>query len=168
MGMRGANWWNWFGFKWGWRWAPVALVRWFFRLEPAGRLELTDEERFRLLMESTSKLTDDRDRAVMRDEDIVRLYMRSTREAFRHGFEATSQDGMLMCLDYGFKIEDIRTDLPIQLWYGKDDTNVPLNHGEQIAARLGGRADFRALDETHASIWTTHRKEVLKLILETV
>jgi pimeloyl-ACP methyl ester carboxylesterase len=115
-----------------------------------------------------SKLTNEKERAVLEDRDVARLFMRSTRESFGQGYGATSQDGRLMCLDYGFRIEEIRHDLPVHLWYGKDDTYVPLNHGQQIAARLGGRADFRALDETHASIWTTWRREVLKNILESI
>lgn len=68
------------------------------------------------------------------------------------GFDGLLQDGKVMCMDYGFRIEDIRPDLPVQLWYGKLDTFVPLNHGVQIAARLGGRAHLRVEDETHASI----------------
>jgi hypothetical protein len=93
-----------------------------------------------------------KDLEVMKDEDILRLYLRSTRESFAQGFEATLVDGRVMCTDWGFRIEDIRPDLPVQLWYGKLDTFVPLNHGVQIAARLGGRAHLRVEDETHASI----------------
>jgi len=65
-------------------------------------------------------------------------------------------------VDFGFRIEDIRSDLPKKLWYGKMDTFVPLNHGEQIAKRLGGSANLRVLDETHASIFFNNRKEILE------
>lgn len=155
IGMRGANWWHWLGFTWGWRYSPLIFIRWWLQSEPSGRLDLTDERRLQLLQQSVSKSEGSaqvKDLEVMKDEDILRLYLRSTRESFAQGFEATLQDGRVMCTDWGFRIEDIRPDLPVQLWYGKLDTFVPLNHGVQIAARLGGRAHLRVEDETHASI----------------
>ncbi|KAH8771492.1 Alpha/Beta hydrolase protein [Hyaloscypha finlandica] len=127
-----------------------------------GRLDLTDERRLELLQQSVSKSEGSaqaKDLEVMKDEDFLRLYLRSTRESFAQGFEATLQDGRAMCMDWGFRIEDIRPDLPVQLWYGKLDTFVPLNHGVQIAARLGDRAHLRVEDETHASISGQRMKE---------
>lgn len=78
------------------------------------------------------------------------------------GFDGAWQDGRLMCMNFGFRIEDIRPGLPVQLWYGKHDTSVPPNHGVQIAARLGGRAQLRVEDETHGSIVVNRMKEILE------
>ncbi len=74
----------------------------------------------------------------------------------------------MICTDFGFRIEDIRHDLPVQLWYGKYDTHVPLNHGKQIAARLGGRASLRVEDETHASISQKWKKEELEDLIKSM
>jgi pimeloyl-ACP methyl ester carboxylesterase len=65
-------------------------------------------------------------------------------------------------MDHGFRIEDIRPELPVHLWYGKLDSFVPPNHGVQIAARLGGRAYLRLEDETHASIVVNRMREILE------
>jgi pimeloyl-ACP methyl ester carboxylesterase len=165
IGMRGADGLHWFAFTLGWRYSIPIFVRWFWQRGPEGRLDLTDEKRLEILQQRASKserTANKKDLEVMKDEDILRLYLRSTRESFAQGFDGITQDGKLMCMDYGFQIEDIRPDLPVHLWYGKHDTCVPLNHGEQIAARLGGRAHLRVEDETHSSISQNLKEEILK------
>jgi pimeloyl-ACP methyl ester carboxylesterase len=163
IGMSGANWINWVGFTFGLRYSPPLFIHWFYRHDPTGRLDLTDEQRLELMLQpSRLKALNEKDLEIMRDEDILRMVLRSTREAFAQGYDWIRQDGKLMCTDFGFKIEDIRHDLPVQLWYGRQDTNVPCNHGEQIAARLGARAHLKVLDETHSTIFFNHRKEILQ------
>jgi pimeloyl-ACP methyl ester carboxylesterase len=165
IGMRGANLWNWIGFTFGWRYAPSFVARWYWQRQLAARLDLTDKKRLELLRQEVSRsaaTSHAKDLAVLTDEDVLRLYLRSTRESFAQGCDGEGQDGMVMSVDWGFRIEDIRPDLPVQLWYGKHDTFVPLNHGEQIAARLGGRAHLRVEDESHLSISTNWREQILK------
>jgi pimeloyl-ACP methyl ester carboxylesterase len=165
MAMRGANWWNWLGFTWGWRWAPVKLVGWVLGRSAAGRLDLSDDERLHMYLRETEGMADGKDSAIVRDEGFARLYLRSAREAFAQGYEGLCGDARLMCVDFGFRIEHVRAGLPVLLWYGREDTCVPIHHGEQIAARLGGRGELRVLDETHASIWMNQRRAVLQAIL---
>ena len=75
-------------------------------------------------------------------------------------------EGRIYTSDPGFKIEDINPELPVQLWYGKQDNNVPLRMGEQIAVRLGGRAAMRVEDETHISLVMNYREQVLEELLK--
>ncbi|KMU79373.1 alpha/beta hydrolase [Coccidioides immitis RMSCC 3703] len=109
------------------------------------RLDLSDEKRLELLQQDVSSRSGskatlsrevEKELEVMRDEDVLRLFLRTSRESFAHGCDPTVQDGRLVSTDFGFQVEDIRSDLPVQLWYGKHDSSVPLNHGVQIAARL--------------------------------
>ncbi|MCJ1254051.1 hypothetical protein MMC24_001865 [Lignoscripta atroalba] len=158
------NWANWLGFTLGYRYFP-GLVRWWFEQEPAARLDLTDEGRLERLQRQFSKTKSKahpKDVAVFSDVDRMRLFLRSSRECFAQGFDGLLQDGKLISMDFGFRIEDIRSNLPVQLWYGKLDTYVPLSHGEQIAARLGSRANLRREDETHASIVTNWEEQILE------
>lgn len=168
IGMSGADWGHWIAFPYGWRYSPTTLLRWYFQREPAGRLDLTEEQRVELLLSPSrlAAITHEKDREILKDEDIMRLVVRSSQESYAQGFNGVRQDGRVMCLNFGFKIEDIRPDLPVQLWYGKQDTFVPPHQGEQIAARLGDRAHLRVEDETHASISMQWRKEVLEDILK--
>jgi pimeloyl-ACP methyl ester carboxylesterase len=162
IGNWGMNWGNWLGFTLGYRYTP-GLVHWWFEREAAARLDLTDEERLELLQRQFSKSkAHPKDVAVYSDVDRMRLWLRSARESYSQGFDGLAQDGHLVSMDFGFRIEDIRSNLPVQLWYGKLDTSVPLNHGEQIAARLGSRAHLRREDETHATIVTNWEEQILE------
>jgi hypothetical protein len=159
IGMSGAGLLHRLGFPWGFRYAPLSVARWFWRQELSGRLDLTDEERLELLLRRP--VANEKDQAFMKS-DWPRLGLLSARESFAQGYEGVWQDGRLICTDFGFRVEDIRPDLPVQLWYGKLDTFVPPNHGVQIAARLGARAQLRLVDETHASIALNRMKEALE------
>lgn len=167
--MKGADFIHWIGFTIGWRYSPAIFMRWFLQSDPGGRLDLTDEKRLEILQQRLSKsekTAHEKDLQLWRDEDFLRTSLRSSREALSQGFDGVLLDGKLMCMDFGFRVEDIRPELPVQLWYAKHDTSVPLNHGEQLAARLGERAQLRVKDETHASLPFNWIEEILKDILK--
>ncbi|KAF2498643.1 alpha/beta hydrolase fold protein [Lophium mytilinum] len=170
IGMRGADWAHWVGWPWGIRYAPYWLGRWWLRRQPGGRLDLTDERYLELMLQPGSDLqkSHQRDLDIMTDTDFLRLSVRSARETYAQGYDAVWADGKLMCRDFGFRVRDIRADLPVQLWYGKYDTFVPLVHGEQIAVRLGGRARFRVKDEAHAGIQVHWQKEIVEALISSM
>jgi pimeloyl-ACP methyl ester carboxylesterase len=169
IGMRGADFMHQLGFPYGWKYAPVFLKKWYFSRDTFGRMDLTDEQRLQRVLSPSNlaAIKDSRDRGIMGDEEIIRLVLRSQREARAQGFDGIAVDGKTMCRDWGFRVEDIRKDLLVQLWYGKDDCFVPANHGVQIAARLGGndgRVLLRVEDDTHASISQRWKREQLEAI----
>lgn len=171
--MRQAEWLHWLGFPYGWRYAPVFLIRWFFHRDTFGRLDLSDEQRLEMLLSPSilAAIKNPKDKEIMSDESVLRLALRSTREANAQGFNGIAADGRRMCCDWGFRIDDIRRDLPVQLWYGKNDRFVPPNHGEEIAARLGGsegKAVLRLEDDTHVSISQHWKRAQLEAILAEV
>ena len=164
IGMKGARWLNQIGFVFGYRYITPAINRWYWQSQTCGRLDWSDEERLGRHMKefSTPKSTaEKKDFEAMTNEVNARRFLRSSREAFAQGFEGVLQDGRLMSTDFGFHIQGIHPDLPVQLWYAKQDVNVPLYHGETIAKRLGDRAVLRVEDETHASIFFTWRERFL-------
>jgi len=91
----------------------------------------------------------------------MRMHLARAKEVFAQGMNGFSLDFKVLNADFGFKIEDIRKNLPVQLWYGNLDENVPLQHGQKIAARLGKNARLRVEDETHASIFANWKEEYL-------
>lgn len=169
IGMKGACWVNWLGFTLGYRYFPMA-TGWYLKRQLAANLDLSDEKRYQKLRKEVlkSKSMPEKDREIMKDESTLRLFLRTSRQSFSQGSDAAVQDGRLMCMDFGFRVEDIRPDLPVQLWYGKQDVAVPLNHGVQIAARLGGRAALRVVDETHLSIWANYGEEALRELVRSI
>lgn len=185
IGMSGAAWPTYLGFTIGWRWSPQIFPRWFFQRDAADSLDLPDEERLKLfLSEERLKGLDEKDKAFFADEDEMRAYLATSRQSFAQGFGGTCKDGFVMCTDWGFRIEDIRKDVPVVLWYGSRDVNVPPNHGRTIARRLRTEAELgdgemadvgpleyrervrlRILDDTHASISMRDKRGYLVDIL---
>lgn len=182
--MSGAGWPTYLGFTIGWRFSPQIFLRWFFQRDAADRLDLPDEERLKLfLLPARTKGMSEQDKAFFADEDEMRVYLATSRASFAQGFDAMCKDGYAMCTPWGFKIEDIRKDLPVVLWYGSKDINVPPNHGRTIAKRLLGdgevlretdekgelewkeRVRLRMLDDTHASISMRDKRGYLVDIL---
>lgn len=162
------DWWHWIGFAIGFRYFPWAC-RWWFSRETLGRLDLTDQERYDRFQQDWSKArlkAHPKDVAALDEADLVRWLVRNNREAYRQGFDGFVLDGKLASYDFGFRIEDIRSDLPVHLWYGKYDTSVPPSHGEGIAARLGPNARLKIEDETHGSLTWNCRVRALEGLLE--
>lgn len=165
MSKRGMSWGHWFGFTVGYRHFP-GVIRWYISRDPWQNLDYSDEERLELFEQGVGSLKAPRKEIeVFKDKDIMRASMRSSREAFSQGFEGLLQDGKLICMDPGFRIEDIRRDLPVHLWYGEHDTSVPAIHGRQTAARLGRRAQLHIEDETHSSVVVNCRERILRDLL---
>lgn len=168
IGKKGMSWTNWAGFTVGYRYFP-GLVRWWFGRDPATQLNLSDEKRLELLQLQFSKSNPHpKDVEVLRDGNEFRLYLRAAREAFAQGFDGFLQDGRLLSMDFGFRVEDVRPDLPVQLWYGKLDTNVPISHGQGIALRLGPKAHLRVENETHSSLVVNWREQILEDLVRTL
>ncbi|KAF2641001.1 alpha/beta-hydrolase [Massarina eburnea CBS 473.64] len=166
IGMKGALLGHRTAFTGGWHITPYFINRWFWRLEPNGRLELSDKERMEMMLKpSRLKGMPSQDIPIYKDVDVLSVMLRVGREAFAQGYDHVLDDARLMCKDFGFQVKEIRKDLPVKLWYGKQDVFIPLAHGEQIAARLDGRADLRVLDETHTSIFINHKESALEDLL---
>lgn len=163
MGYWGMNWMSWLGWTFGQRIFP-GLCRWWFSREPPARLDLSQEERMRRIRQGFEKNKANmnlKDVAVFGDQDFMWMHLRKGEEVFGQGMGGFSDDFRLLNSDFGFRIEDIRKDLPVQLWHGELDTYVPLQHAEKIAARLGDNAHLRVSDDTHASIWADRKEEYL-------
>jgi hypothetical protein len=168
IGMGGADLMHWLGFTLGYPYGPSFMLRWFWQRELLGRIDLNDEQRLEMLFQQAKGIINPKDLDIYKDTGFLRVVLRSSRESFVHGYDAAIQDGRLMALPFGFKVEDIRHDLDVQLWYGKQDVFVPANHGEQIAVRLGGRAYLRVEDETHSSLQIKDMDEILEKLVQSL
>ncbi|KAG7152710.1 putative hydrolase YcgS like protein [Verticillium longisporum] len=168
IGMAGAGWFHWLGFTYGWRYAP-RLAAWFFKSQE--QLDLPDEKRLDIRLQQAKKQDaqfTESEKDIWTNKDIVGRMVMSSRQVYLQGIDGFGQDGYLLCTEFGFDIQDIRHDLPINLWYGKYDTFVPPNHGRQIAKRLGDHVRLRLEHDTHASIFFRWRKEILEDLVSNI
>ena len=147
-------------------------VRFMFQSSPFGRVDLSDTERLALLQKQIRahkprNEAEELERAeVERDPSGLERALRSSREAFSRGFRGTGEDGRLIASAYGFRIEEIRKDLPVQLWYGTLDGTTPIEHGRQIKRRLGDQAVLHESEDTHGSLQVRYVKEAWRALLD--
>ncbi|KAG8160036.1 hypothetical protein KVR01_010673 [Diaporthe batatas] len=152
------------------RWA----MRWIFARSPAWQPHLSDEEKMEALRQSFDlKKAHPADAGTARREDypdMVRLFLCSAREAVAQGWDGFLDETQVLSKEPGFRVEDTRADLPVQIWCGTDDTNVSPKVGEEIVQRLRAGGNSKAelhmmAGETHGSTQVKYRREVLKDLL---
>jgi pimeloyl-ACP methyl ester carboxylesterase len=102
--------------------------------------------------------------------DLQRVFLLSTRAAVAQGFAGFEDDAYVLSRDPGYRVEDIRPDLSVQLWYGTADTNIAPKVGEEIAERLraaGNRKVELHMEpgETHGSTQVKFRRRYLEDLL---
>lgn len=110
----------------------------------------------------------EKDVALFADDEVFRYSFELVQENIKRGGDV---DGMvedwriITTNDPGFRVEDIREDLPIQLWYGRLDFSVSWRVGEDLKRMLGEKATLHVLDETHLTMLLSCRKAVLEQAL---
>lgn len=143
-------------------------------LGPIGRVDLPASTRVQQMI-SPSMLAKQhpKDRDIVGDEDCMWTAVACADRAYGATFQGACQDGRVTCSEWGFRIRDIRGDLPVQMWYGKLDMNVPVSHAEYIAAEVGMRdggkglaAEYQLSDDTHTSVFFNMKEEALKEVLK--
>ena len=97
---------------------PAALVRRF----PLRALELV------------ASLQPAPDRAILARAEVRAALVDDLRQALRQGGRAVLDDLMLFGQPWGFRLEDIA--VPVELWHGEADAQVPVAVGRRVAHRL--------------------------------
>lgn len=160
------KWWMWFASRYI-HWMPPGLLRLFWSKQAGAQTHLTPEKQLELLQSvASSAKPHEREVGLFDNEESVKLWLRTSREAFKNGVDATMQGSVILGSDWGFRIQDVRGDLPVQLWYGRFDDVAPVSHGEEIAKRLGMNARLRVLDETHGSMFANQARTYLGELVE--
>ena len=76
------------------------------------------------------------DAAILNRPDVHRMFIRDARLASATSGKAAAQDFALFSRDWGFRLEDIA--VPVHLWQGDVDRNVPVAHARQMAEAIPG------------------------------
>ncbi|TID13896.1 putative mannosyltransferase [Venturia nashicola] len=144
------------------------LTTWWFKQQATGRLDLSDEDRLVLLTKVCRENTKHpKDIPIFLNENFLQLQIVTAKAAFAQGIRHAVHDGTISCTSWGFKLEDIREDLAVQIWCGTDDTSVPFNHGVQMKERMKGKDVVLTVgeDETHASMEINYMSDYLEGIV---
>ena len=99
------------------------------------------------------------DLAVYRDPVFERAYRGSLREAFALGPAGYARDTVLALGRWPFDLASI--DVPVDLWYGDQDTGHSPDQGEWLAARIPGAVRHLVPGIGGAVLWT-HAEQILR------
>jgi hypothetical protein len=105
------------------------MGRMFWRCQAIGRLDLSEEQRLKMLLKETAKAPQ-KDRDIFDDVDLMRLTIRANEQSFAQGYDGVWDDGKKSCTKFGFRVQDIREDLKVHLWYGKEEWKSAGTNGE--------------------------------------
>lgn len=118
------------------------------RFPPAGRAMMWLQAQMLLRagargFERFAKTLPPADRAIVLRPGMRDLLVADMREAFRQGVRGAAMENDLFARTWGFDLRDIG--MPVHLWQGEDDRNVPPEHGRYQAAAIPDcRAHFYA------------------------
>lgn len=101
------------------------------------------------------------------DREIIKskpnyLSSQPVKEAFRQGIKGAELDLKIYTHDWGFNLSDIQ--VPVFLWYGADDKNVPLAMGNYYHSQIPKSKLFINPTGGHLSR-LNHEAEILKLLI---
>jgi pimeloyl-ACP methyl ester carboxylesterase len=96
----------------------------------------------------------------------IRANLVAEAAAFNCSTLRTSIQDMAICIrDWGFELEDIQ--VPIDLWHGELDRNVPVAHARSLESALPSATLHRCMDEGHWLL-VDHMAEILPVVAATV
>ena len=98
------------------------------------------------------------DRMLLQRPEVRRGFMACFEEACRRGPAGPAEDIGLIARPWGFDLADVK--VPVLLWHGELDRNVPVVAGRYLAGALPEcRATFYAAD-AHLSVPLNHQQEI--------
>ncbi len=99
------------------------------------------------------------DKRALAIPDVRELVTASLLEAFRQGAKGASYEGVLLGRSWGFQLEQIN--LPVHLWHGERDNDVPVAWARRTAARLSRCEAVYYSGEGHISTIANHSAEIV-------
>jgi pimeloyl-ACP methyl ester carboxylesterase len=103
------------------------------------------------------------DQAVLAEPRVRQSCRALLHEAWRYGGRGLAWDAELVSRPWGFGLEEIT--LPVYLWHGDADRNLPLAMGLHLAASLRNSRLQVVADEGHFSLAVHHLETILRTLI---
>jgi pimeloyl-ACP methyl ester carboxylesterase len=103
----------------------------------------------------------DADAAVLRRDDVHAAFLEDARRTAPTAARAAAQDFAIFASDWGFRLEEIT--VPVHVWHGDADRNVPFSHGRYQAATIPGAVLHECPGEGHLLV-VDHLAEILRTV----
>jgi pimeloyl-ACP methyl ester carboxylesterase len=102
-------------------------------------------------MDRMARALPEADQRIMARPDVRDLFAEDASEAFRSGARGPALENSLFTRPWGFRLEDIA--MPVHLWQGGDDRNVPVAHGRYQASALPNCTEHFYAGEGHLLVF---------------
>lgn len=99
------------------------------------------------------------DRAIMDDPEIQTRFVKMLRQALRQGTRGPFHEALLTISEWGFCLPGIQ--IPILLWHGEADQNIPVAMARHVASRIPQCAATFYPDEGHLSMFKKNAAEIM-------
>ena len=99
------------------------------------------------------------DKLLLDQSGVEQAFIYSIREAFRAGTRGASHDAVLYKHPWGYQLQDIS--MPIHLWHGDLDTQVPVSVGQYVANAIPNCQAKFLPEEGHLSLAHNYIEEIL-------
>jgi pimeloyl-ACP methyl ester carboxylesterase len=132
-----------------------------FLAEPAERLAADPGAALDAIMADAPEV----DRELLASPPIRRVLVESLREAFANGPTGWFDDAWCLSNSWGFALSDVT--VPVHMWYGELDRNVPLKAVERMASELDV-ASFELIPGGGHLSWLAQDESVLDTLLTPV
>ena len=138
------------------RWAPplTGLLRWL----TLKMLMRDPEQTPRRLMASIPAA----DKEKLYEQDNLALFVQSITEGYRSGWRGVAQDDVIVARDWGLELGAIS--VPVDIWHGQADVNVPFSGAQYLATVLPMARTFFLPGEGHFFILGRWR-EILTMLV---
>ena len=104
------------------------------------------------------------DAALLERPDVRAVFLQDMRHTSGSSARAAAQDFELFVRDWGFRLSDIA--VPVHLWHGDVDKNVPFSHGTFMAERIPGAQFHPCPGEGHLLV-VERLGEILRTVTAT-
>ncbi|MBW4541376.1 MAG: alpha/beta hydrolase [Myxacorys chilensis ATA2-1-KO14] len=115
------------------------------------------------LLETLKKRLPAADYAVLKSPDQIKKSCEALNEGLRSGTRGTAWDLQLYLRKWDFSLDEIR--MPLTLFYGKEDRNVPLDLVKRIAATLPTTKLVMYPNEGHISVVVNQIEAIAKVLV---
>jgi pimeloyl-ACP methyl ester carboxylesterase len=114
-----------------------------------------------LALRASSGQLPNSDIEILSRPSVKSAYIDTYRRAPSTSAIAAAQDFALFARDWGFRLEDIT--VPVNIWHGDDDRNVPISHGRLQAERIPGARLHECPGEGHLLV-IDRLEEILRTV----
>ncbi len=98
---------------------------------------------------------------VLARPDVRAVFLQDVRSPSATAASATAQDFVLFARGWGFRLRDIS--VPVHVWHGDLDKNVPFAHGTFVAEHIPGAELHACPGEGHLLV-VNHLEEILRTV----